>query len=68
MVDHAFATINLNRIQLLVYEYNERAIRIYDRIGFTKEGVLRQENYREGRYWDTWVMSILREEWKKEGF
>jgi ribosomal-protein-alanine N-acetyltransferase len=64
LVDHAFATMNLNRIQLLVYEYNERAIRVYDRIGFTKEGVLRQENYREGRYWDTWVMSILRDEWK----
>jgi RimJ/RimL family protein N-acetyltransferase len=26
--------------------------------------VLRQENFRDGRYWDTWVMAMLREEWK----
>jgi ribosomal-protein-alanine N-acetyltransferase len=64
IVGHAFSTMNLNRVQLLVYEYNERAIRAYTRVGFKKEGVLRQENYREGRYWDTWVMSILREEWE----
>jgi hypothetical protein len=30
----------------------------------TKEGVLRQDTYREGRYWDTIVMAILREEWE----
>ena len=30
---------------------------------FKKEGVLRQENYREGRYWDTIIMALLRQEW-----
>jgi UDP-4-amino-4,6-dideoxy-N-acetyl-beta-L-altrosamine N-acetyltransferase len=67
LLGHAFETMNLNRVELLVYEYNERAIRAYTRIGFKKEGVLRQENYREGRYWDTWVMAILREEWLPAG-
>jgi len=64
IVGHAFGTMNLNRVQLMVYEYNERAIGVYTRVGFKKEGVLRQENYRQGRYWDTLVMSILREEWE----
>jgi RimJ/RimL family protein N-acetyltransferase len=63
MVDHAFATLNLNRVWLYVLEYNERGIRCYDRVGFKKEGRLRQEHYREGRYWDTWLMAILREDW-----
>jgi len=62
MLEHAFTTMNLNRVQLMVYEYNERGIRTYTGVGFKKEGVLRQDNYREGRYWDTWVMAILREE------
>jgi RimJ/RimL family protein N-acetyltransferase len=30
-----------------------------------KEGVLRQENYRDGRYWGTMVMGILHEEWER---
>ncbi len=64
IVAHAFETLNLNRLWLQVYEYNERALRCYERVGFKKEGVLRQENYREGRYWDTLVMGILRSEWK----
>jgi ribosomal-protein-alanine N-acetyltransferase len=63
MVGHAFETLNLNRVWLHVYEYNQRGIRVYERVGFRKEGVLRQDTYREGRYWDTIVMGILQEEW-----
>jgi ribosomal-protein-alanine N-acetyltransferase len=63
MVQHAFETLNLNRVWLHVYEDNQRGIRTYEKIGFQKEGVLRQDTYREGRYWDTIVMAILRERW-----
>jgi RimJ/RimL family protein N-acetyltransferase len=63
MIDYAFATLNLNRVWLHVIAYNERGIRAYEKVGFKKEGVLRQEHYREGRYWDTVTMAILREEW-----
>jgi ribosomal-protein-alanine N-acetyltransferase len=63
IVDHAFATMNLNRVWLQVIEYNERGLRIYEKIGFKKEGLLRQEHYRKGRYWNTWLMAMLREDW-----
>lgn len=64
LVQHAFETMNLNRVWLLVYEFNERALRAYERVGFQKEGVLRQEMYRQGRYWNTILMAILREDWE----
>jgi len=64
LVRHAFETLNLNRVWLHAYEYNERSIRVYEKVGFRKEGVLRQDNFREGRYWDTIIMAILREEWR----
>jgi RimJ/RimL family protein N-acetyltransferase len=63
VVKHAFETLNLNRVWLHVYEYNQRARRSYEKLGFRQEGVLRQDCYCEGRYWDTIVMAILREEW-----
>jgi RimJ/RimL family protein N-acetyltransferase len=63
LVDHAFATLNLNRVWLHVYEFNTRAVRAYEKVGFQKEGLLRQETFREGRYWDTIVMAVLRAEW-----
>jgi [ribosomal protein S5]-alanine N-acetyltransferase len=63
LLQHAFETLNLNRVGLYVVEFNERAIRSYDKVGFRREGVLRQSHYRRGRYWDTLVMAMLREDW-----
>jgi len=64
LVRHGFETMNLNRVWLHVYESNERGLRAYEKVGFTREGVLRQERYHEGRYWNTITMAILREEWE----
>lgn len=70
MVQHAFETLNLNRVYLRVDVENIRGIKSYERVGFVKEGVLRQANYRNGKYSDMVVMSVLRSEWqtpKREG-
>jgi RimJ/RimL family protein N-acetyltransferase len=66
LVGYAFETLNLNRIWLNVYEYNERGVRAYEKVGFRREGVLRQDTFRDGRYWDTIAMAVLREDWRKE--
>src|SRR5262245_41829341 len=63
---YAFETLNMNRVWLNVYEYNERGVRAYERVGFKREGILRQDRYHEGRYWDTIIMGILCEEWKAQ--
>ena len=63
IVDYAFETLNLNRIQLHVCAENTPAIKIYERVGFVKEGVLRQAMFRNGNYVDFWVMGILRSDW-----
>jgi RimJ/RimL family protein N-acetyltransferase len=63
MVRHAFWTLNLNRVWLEVFEYNPGGQRVYEKVGFRREGVLRQAVYRDGRYWDTIVMAVLRQEW-----
>ena len=52
-----------NRIYLYVFETNPRAIRAYEKCGFVHEGKLRQSVYRNGRYIDILLMSILRSEW-----
>jgi len=63
ILDHAFLTLNLNRVWLQVFEYNPRGIRCYEKIGFRHEGRLRQHVYREGRYWDSLVMGVVRSDW-----
>jgi len=66
MLQYGFETLNLHRIYLLVYEYNHRAIRAYEKAGFKREGIFRQNHFYQGRYYDTIVMGILREEWEKQ--
>ncbi len=62
----AFEELNLNRIQLSVFDFNERARRCYRRCGFQEEGRLRQAHYTEGRYHDVILMAILREDWERQ--
>jgi RimJ/RimL family protein N-acetyltransferase len=65
LLGYAFGTLNLNKVWLHVVEINERAIRVYEKLGFTLEGTLREDFYLEGRYWSTLVMSLLREDWER---
>jgi RimJ/RimL family protein N-acetyltransferase len=67
IVQHAFDTLNLNRVWLHVHERNQAGLRAYQKAGFRREGVLRQDSFGEGRYWDTIVMGVLRDEWVREG-
>lgn len=59
-----FEDMNFHRVQLLVHEDNERAIRIYEKLGFVREGRLRDENFRGGRYTATLLMAVLAGEFK----
>ncbi len=60
---HGFNTLNLNRIYLHVFENNPRAIRAYEKAGFIHEGRNRQGEYRDGKYIDVLIMSILKSEY-----
>jgi RimJ/RimL family protein N-acetyltransferase len=62
MVEYGFSVLNLNRIQLHVVAYNTRGLKAYEKAGFRKEGLLRQAMYQNDRYYDFYVMAILREE------
>jgi RimJ/RimL family protein N-acetyltransferase len=62
---HAFDTLNLNRVWLHVFEDNPGAIHVYEKLGFVREGVLREDNFRGGRYRDTVAMGILRADWRR---
>ena len=63
MLRYAFAELNLRRVGLIVFEYNPRAIRSYEKVGFIPEGRVRGAMLREGKRWDFLYMGILREEW-----
>jgi|KBSSwiStaDraftv2_1062776.scaffolds.fasta_scaffold487898_3 RimJ/RimL family protein N-acetyltransferase len=57
-----FEMMNLNRIDLTVFDWNTRAIRVYEKIGFQHEGVLRHGMFKAGRWNDLVLMGLLRGE------
>lgn len=64
MLGHAFGPLRLHRIALFVFEFNERAIRTYQRCGFVIEGRARESIFRDGRWWDELAMSVLESDWR----
>jgi putative acetyltransferase len=60
LVDLADRWWNIKRLELDVYVDNPRAIALYERFGFVREGVLRAYAWRDGEYVDTIAMARLR--------
>lgn len=63
IVDYVFDQIDdppVNRLSLEVFDFNARGIAVYEKIGFRREGVLRQGLRWDGAFHDAIVMSILR--------
>lgn len=66
-LQYAFEKLNLNSVQLGVNADNKRAVRCYEKAGFVHEGLRRQFIYRNARYYDMAVMSVLRSEYESRG-
>ncbi len=57
LVDFLFEEMNMNKVKLGVFSFNERAIKCYEKCGFKVEGVLKEEIFKDGRYYDEIIMA-----------
>ncbi len=62
LVRHLFTDLAMQRVHLQTWSGNERAVRSYRAVGFREEGRLRRAQVVDGRYYDTVLMGLLREE------
>lgn len=62
ILDYAFTSTPLHRVELEVYEFNPRAIRVYKSCGFIEEGRRREALRFDGHFIDSILMSVLRSE------
>jgi RimJ/RimL family protein N-acetyltransferase len=60
----AFHEMNLHRVTLTVFEYNKRAIRLYEKVGFVYEGTRREALLRDDQVFDLYYYGILASEWR----
>lgn len=65
MIGYAFEKQKAERVFLMPRVDNKRAIHVYEKVGFKKEGIMRHFEKFEGRWIDSLMMSILKDEFKK---
>lgn len=63
LLKFAFSELNLHRLQLTVFGYNDPAISLYDKLGFKREGVFREAIHRDGQRYDMLLYGMLKAEW-----
>ena len=63
IMDYAFMILNLQRLSLNVFEYNKRALKVYQKLGFVIEGCEKKWLNRDGKRWDMIYMGILKQDW-----
>lgn len=65
LIDYGFKVLNLNKIWMELYEFDEKKISFFtQKFGFKIDGNLRDNCYHKGQYWDSKIISLLHKEWK----
>jgi len=64
LVDHGFATLGLNRIEADIDPRNLGSAASLERLGFVREGHLRERWIVDGEVSDSWLYGLLRRDWK----
>lgn len=64
VLDFAFNCLNLHNMMLGVYEFNVRALKLYERIGFKEIGRKREHQTIAGKRYDMIMMDLLASEYK----
>lgn len=65
MLKFAFDQRGLQRIFALVLDTNEASIKLHEKCGYVKEGVLRKAVYKNGRFCNQIIMAVLKEDFEK---
>ncbi|RMF58547.1 MAG: N-acetyltransferase [Bacteroidetes bacterium] len=64
LLDYCFDTLKMHSVLAEAFDYNDAWKRLVEGMGFTKDGTLREYLYRNGRYWDKHIYTILASEYR----
>jgi RimJ/RimL family protein N-acetyltransferase len=63
LIKYGFEDLNLNKIWMELYEFDQKKLDFFkNRFDFKVDGKLRQNAFHEGKYWDSYIISILKDE------
>lgn len=60
LFDYGFNELNLHKVWTELYEYDNKKIEFYTKeFGFNRDGVLRDNHYMDGKWWDSYIYSLI---------
>jgi len=62
LLNYGFKELCLNKVWTEIYKFDVMKKKLYDRLGFKVDGILRQNYFYDGKFWDSYIMSILNSE------
>ena len=65
LCQYGFDELNFHKIFTETFAFRKDHIRILTEFGFRNDGIMREHQYTKGRYWNSIIHSIIRNEWKK---
>ncbi len=64
-IEYMFKERNIHRIQANVLESNMQSLKMHKKCGYVIDGLLRESVFKDGRYQNQYVLSLLKEEFLK---
>ena len=59
LVNYGFKKMKLHRIGAEIFEYNKISLKLFEKLNFKREALLRDGLWKDGRWWDVYTYSIL---------
>ena len=59
---YGFLELGLEKIWTEIYEFDEPKHALYQKLGFSQDGFLRNQYFYDGRYWNSRILSLLKNE------
>jgi len=53
----------LNKVWTEIYEFDEKKKALYNKFAFHQDGLLRQNYWNDGKWWDSRILSLIKEEY-----
>ena len=66
LIYYAFETLQVNRIEAYVTPGNEESLNVLLKIGFVKEGLMREMEYYKGKYQDAIILGMIKKDWDSQ--
>ena len=64
LLDYGFKELCLNKVWTEIYIFDKKKKKLYDKFGFHVDGILRENYFYNGKFWNSYILSILSSEWQ----